>query len=305
MPDVLAEVGPWARDKLGTLARYLDFYGKVLSGQKWKTIYLDAYAGGGRALIRAVETEPRGPDLFGTPVDANERELIDGSPRIALGIKYPFARYVFVEPTAKRYSELEKLKAEQGSDRYIKLIRGTARDGIDWVTSQSISKSTHRGVAFLDPFGVDLAWADIKKLADTELFEVFINLSLNMGVVRMLPNDGDIQESWAVRLDALFGDRAWHGETYEAVPGLFGDTRLAKRPDYEQRLLALYTSRLKGVFQFVSSPRLVSNTRGCPLYYLLWAGNNAKGREGADHVLTMGEKLQKVVRPKGKTPSVK
>ena len=46
----LPEVGPWARDKLDALARYLEFYTKVLKNQPWRTIYLDAYAGGGRAV---------------------------------------------------------------------------------------------------------------------------------------------------------------------------------------------------------------------------------------------------------------
>ena len=275
------------------LGRYLDFYGTVLSKQSWcKTIYLDAYAGGGRAVVRAVETEPRGPDLFGTPVDPAERELINGSPRVALDIRHPFARYVFAEPSTARFSELEALKAEK-ADRYIKLIKGTARDGIEWVTSQGISEKTHRGVAFLDPFGADLAWADIVKLADTGIFEIFVNLSLNMSIVRMLPNSGVIQESWANRLDALFGDRSWHAEAYEPAPRLFGADRLVKRPDYERRLLNLYLRKLKDVFKHVSTPRLVRNTRACPLYYLIWAGNHPKGRQGAEHILTMGERIGK------------
>jgi len=51
----LPEVGPWAKEKLDALARYLDFYTKVLKNQRWRTIYLDAYAGGGRAVLRAEE----------------------------------------------------------------------------------------------------------------------------------------------------------------------------------------------------------------------------------------------------------
>ena len=49
----LPEVGPWAKEKLDALARYLDFYTKVLKNQPWHTVYLDAYAGGGRAIVRA------------------------------------------------------------------------------------------------------------------------------------------------------------------------------------------------------------------------------------------------------------
>ena len=42
------EVGPWAKDKLDALARYLDYYTKVLKNGPWRTVYVDAFAGGGR-----------------------------------------------------------------------------------------------------------------------------------------------------------------------------------------------------------------------------------------------------------------
>jgi protein gp37 len=63
----LPVVGPWARDKLDALQRYLDFYTKVLKNQRWRTIYLDAYAGGGRAVVRTGTrngTATDGGDLF-------------------------------------------------------------------------------------------------------------------------------------------------------------------------------------------------------------------------------------------------
>lgn len=49
---MVAEVGPWAKEKLDILARYLDFYTKVLKNQPWRTIYIDAFAGGGSAKVR-------------------------------------------------------------------------------------------------------------------------------------------------------------------------------------------------------------------------------------------------------------
>ena len=42
----LPEVGAWAKEKLEALARYLDFYTKVLKNQRWRTIYVDAYTKG-------------------------------------------------------------------------------------------------------------------------------------------------------------------------------------------------------------------------------------------------------------------
>lgn len=297
MPD-LAVVGPWAREKLDALGRYLEFYTKVLKNQPWRTIYVDAFAGGGRAVIR--REEPAGPEpivpLFGEAFapDAEQRELIDGSPRVALGVADPFARYVFIEPDSVRADELQAMKDEYGSSRTIDILRTEASEGITWVCSQRISKKTHRGVAFLDPFGAKLDWNSVQQLADTGLFEVVVNFGLSMAIQRMLPNTGEVPEAWSKTLDAYFGTHDWFDEVYERPRwSLFGPPELQKRPDYSQRLLALYRFRLKAAFGFVSTPRLIRNTKGTPLYYLLWAGPHRKGLEGADYILRMGELLNK------------
>jgi three-Cys-motif partner protein len=291
----LPKVGPWAKQKLDALARYLDFYTKVLKNQPWRTVYLDAYAGGGRAVVRADErTASAGPGLFDQemPIDPDTQELIDGSPRVALGIANPFSRYVFVDSDPDRASELEALKKEIASTHTINILRTTAAEAIDWVTAQTISRRTHRGVAFLDPFGAQLNWTAIQKLANTGLFEVVINYAFNMAIQRLLPNSGEVSESWAATLDSYFGSRAWFEEVYQQRTGtLFTVTGFEKRSDYSVRLLELYRTQLRSAFGHVSTPRLIRNTRGAPLYYLLWAGPNKKGLEGANYILTMGERL--------------
>lgn len=293
----LPEVGPWAKEKLDALARYLDFYTKVLKNQPWRTIYLDAYAGGGRAVVRA---EERGQadcaGLFGeaVPIDPEARELIDGSPRVALGIANPFDRYVFADPDPDRAVELEALKQEFAGARTVDVSQRTAAEAIAWLTAQPISRRTHRGIAFLDPFGAQLDWASLQKLADTGLFEVVVNFALSMAIQRMLPNSGEVPEACASALDSYFGSRAWFEEVYQRRDGgLFATGGFEKRPDYLERLLELYRARLRSAFGHISAPRLIRNTRGAPLYYLLWAGPNKKGLEGADYVLTMGERLSR------------
>lgn len=57
----LPKVGIWAKEKLGALARYLDYYTKVLKNQIWcRTIYFDAFAGAGAAQIRTA-ADKQGP----------------------------------------------------------------------------------------------------------------------------------------------------------------------------------------------------------------------------------------------------
>ncbi|NTA14283.1 three-Cys-motif partner protein TcmP [Agrobacterium tumefaciens] len=294
---MVAEVGPWAKEKLDILARYLDFYTKVLKNQPWRTIYVDAFAGGGRAKIRSKNESLAMLDLLEAPVeqDSEQAEFLDGSPRVALSIANPFSRYVFIEPDANRAEELSDVEAEFGERRQITKLKVPAAEGIAWVVGQAISKNSHRGVAFLDPFGARLEWSSVQALANTGLFEVVVNFALNMALNRMLPNDGNVPAAWADTLDRYFGSREWFDEVYSSdAHGLFASTELRKRDDYSDRLLELYRRNLKNAFGFVSTPRLICNTRGAPLYYLLWAGPHRKGLEGADYILRMGDKLPKV-----------
>jgi three-Cys-motif partner protein len=295
-------VGPWAKEKLEALERYLEFYTKVLKNQTWRTLYVDAFAGGGRSVVRAdAKRGSHGPSLFldAEEVDAEQLEFISGSPRIALEVTNPFSRYVFIDPDPARAAELEALRNEYEGRRHVDALHMDAASGIAWVISDRICKKTHRGVAFLDPFGAKLEWSSIQRLADTGLFEVVVNFALNMAIQRMLPNSAEIPSGWRKTLDAYFGTASWYDEVYCArAGGLFEITGMEKRPDYLDRLLKLYCARLKSAFGYVSSPRLFRNTRGAPLYYLIWAGPHPKGLEGADYILKMGERLSRYSRGK-------
>jgi three-Cys-motif partner protein len=140
MSDELADsVGPWAKEKLEALGRYLDFYTKVLKNQPWQTIYVDAYAGGGRALLRAPAREAA-PLLQDQP-DAELVQLISGSPRVALEVANPFNRYVLIEPDPTRAARLEALREQYRDSRQIDVLREDAASGIGWLLRQDISRA--------------------------------------------------------------------------------------------------------------------------------------------------------------------
>jgi three-Cys-motif partner protein len=285
-----AVVGIWARDKLDALGEYLNYYTTALKKQiHWKLVFIDAFAGGGKAMVKTASAPAAGPLLLEEgQVDAEQFELIKGSPRVALDVTNPFNKYVFIDPDKARVRELNELKAEYQGRRSIEVREGTAQDEIAAVLATGVSRRTHRGVAFLDPFGANLSWDTVEALASTEAFEVLINFGLNMAIQRMLPNNARFQPGWRDRLDAYFGTSRWYDEVYEETNDLLG-SKLAKRADYHLRLLEMYRLRLKQAFGHVSSARLIKNTRGIPLYYLIWAGPHPLGLKGADHILKKGE----------------
>jgi hypothetical protein len=61
------------------------------------------------------------------PVEEEVRYL-KGSPRVALDLKNPFDRYVFIEKDPKRLTELEAIKAEYGDTRNIDIRLGDANE---------------------------------------------------------------------------------------------------------------------------------------------------------------------------------
>ncbi|MFX6273703.1 three-Cys-motif partner protein TcmP, partial [Acinetobacter baumannii] len=89
-------VGPWAKEKLDALSEYLGFYTKVLKNQGWwcrGTIFVDAFAGPGRAKVRTKPKAAPEVSLFDTEpaADAEAVEYLKGSPRVALDIENPFS----------------------------------------------------------------------------------------------------------------------------------------------------------------------------------------------------------------------
>jgi three-Cys-motif partner protein len=274
----------------------LDFYTKVLKNQShWcrGTIYVDAFAGSGRAKIRRQKGDAATAGLFDEIepfADPEADEYVRGSPRVALDLANRFTRYVFIERDANRAAELEKLRDEYGTEFSIEVRQGPADDVLDDLLRGDLGRNDFRSVVFLDPFGMQLSWSMIERLAQTKGIEVIINFALGMAIQRTLPRSADIPEGWRETLDRFFGTPAWFDQVYEEFNDLLG-RKTRKRQDSGRRLLEWYRSRLKAAFGHVSTARLIRNTKGGHLYYLIWAGPHRTGLKGAQHILGKGQAL--------------
>lgn len=293
-------VGPWAREKLGALGEYLDFYTKVLKNQHWLrgTIYIDAFAGPGRSKVRQVPkaTNPQPESFFDDVVPMVEaveeaEEFLKGSPRVALDIANPFSSYTFIERNPVRVSELNSLAEEYGDKRRIVVREGDASKELLAILASKADWRLYRGVVFVDPFGMHIPWSTLEALAKTGVFEVIINFPLGMAIQRFLVRTGDVPANWAATLDDFFGSPDWREHAYEAQDNLFGSST-TKLDDSGKRLLEWYLQRLKTAFGHVSPARLIRNTKGGHLYYLIWAGPHPKGLDGAKSVLGKGDEIK-------------
>jgi three-Cys-motif partner protein len=256
-------IGPWSEDKLQLLKKYLQAYTSIMQGQSWCRNgyhYVDAFAGTGR---------PRARD---------EERYIDGSPRVALTIQYPFHSYTFIEKTPWRVQRLRELEGEF-PDRDIRIREGDCNLIITTeITLRIRYELFNRGLIFLDPFGMNTEWSTIEQVAETRALEILMNfpaMALNRTV---LPNDPNaLTEAQIERMNRFWGSTEWRDDIYEEVPTLFGPVEIKIRRTTGQRLGQLFKNRLEEVFPHVTDPLVMTNSKNAPLYCLIFAGHNPTG----------------------------
>lgn len=290
-------VGPWAREKLESLRKYLNYYTTILKNQgHWLrgTIFVDAFAGPGISRVRTKKKAVTHPGLFDFDSEskAAEIEFLKGSPRIALDITNPFSFYIFIERDPPRIKELNALKEEYKGIRLIDVQNGDSNATLQTWLASGIDWGHHRAVVFLDPFGMQVPWSTIELLAKAKAIEVIINFPLGMAIQRLLKKSGNIPRGWQISLDTFFGSPNWRRLAYEEGTDLFGP-KINKINDSGEKLVEWYRSRLRAIFGHVSTARLIRNTRGNPLYYLIWAGPHKKGLEGAEYILGADKRLKR------------
>lgn len=210
--------GPWTERKLSVVRRYLQTYAQALKNQPFTRVYIDAFAGTGERTGRQRETLPL--------LDPPELEAIaKGSARLALEVEPPFHRYVLIERAKRRASALAALNAEF-PNRAIEVISADANEAIADLCRTTNWRQT-RGVAFLDPYGLQVSWATLVAISRTHALDVWILFPTGMGLNRLLKKDGKLPNEWERTLDRFLGTSEWRSEFYalEEVRDLFEGSR--------------------------------------------------------------------------------
>ena len=302
-PEELMDVGPWAKEKLRCLSKYLNAYTTILRRQQFKGyFYIDAFAGPGTLKVRRKQAKNDSSQLLLIDLsediasDPGEAEYISGSPRIALEIKHPFTDYVFVEVDKKRLMQLRKLKTEYENEVPEHRIHVRAKDCNDYLC-ELLRRNQQcwdqwRGVIFLDPFGMQVPWKTIADIGKTQAIEIFINFPVGMSIQRLLLRKREFSPEQRRKLDQYFGTDEWFDVIYKRRQDMFGNqtSKIQKSGDV---LVKWYCKRLKEVFGHVSAAREICSTQGRPLYYLIFAGPNRTGSRIANEILQQGARIVK------------
>jgi three-Cys-motif partner protein len=268
--------GHWTDTKLDVLAKYLRAYTTALKKQRFQKIYIDAFAGTGYRDPIRVDEGGQGvllEELAGT----EPQELRQGSVTLALQVTPRFDKYVFIEKSRARCTELAALRKTFPSlAADIEIVEGDANEIIRRMCEEDWS--ARRAVLFLDPFGMQVEWRTVQAIARTEAIDLWYLFPIGMGVIRLLDLTGDIPEAWRRRLDSVLPP-GWFDRLYKRAqePTLF---EIEVRPERATpaEIADYLVESLKATFAGVAAtPAVLKNSTNFPLYLFCFAASNKNG----------------------------
>ncbi len=255
--------GNWTEEKLNIFTSYLDAYLIALQNQKFKKIYIDAFAGTGE-----IETSDGG-------------QFLVGSAKRALASEKKFDHYYFIEADSQKAGELQNMiNSEFPQMRGIVTIYcGDANDKLAEIIS-NVDWRYNRGLLFLDPYATQVNWATLENVAQTKSIDVWYLFPFS-ALERMLPQNGKY-DKWEDCIDRLLGDAGWRKEFYKKdpqmtlfdlfpEPGQSDGERMVKdaNPNHIKEYIL---SRLGTIFPCVSKhARIFRNGRNSPMFLFCFA----------------------------------
>src|SRR3954469_14460004 len=180
--------GLWTDRKLQALEAYLNEYRKIFTkgrfASRYRTIYVDGFAGSGERADSIIEDLPSGytKDIFGEAFEKQpEQKRKRGSASVALGIGSPFDQYLFVERDEGRAAQLRDLVTKEHEEL---LSRANIEVGDANLVISSWCESTdwkvNRAVVFLDPYGMSVNWRTVERIAGTKAIDLWILFPLGV-----------------------------------------------------------------------------------------------------------------------------
>jgi len=265
----------WTQDKLERVRKYLVAYSIIMQRRRFTYAYIDGFAGTGYHELQREEVE--GQRLFQDLEGAEVEEFLDGSARIALQIEPRFNKYIFIEKSRKKTSELEKLRKEfpdKAGD--INIETADANECLRNLCLNCTWKN-HRAVLFIDPFGMQLSWDTLAAVGKTKAIDTWILFPVS-AVNRLLKKDGKIPTGWRRRLDIMFGENTWFDVFFpeDTSNRLFDLDQPVRRKVADMDAIGDYfNKRLATAFAGVATnPYTLKNTKGAPLFILCFAAAN-------------------------------
>jgi three-Cys-motif partner protein len=159
------------------------------------------------------------------------------------------------------------------------------------VLANVLKTNKYAALVLLDPFGMQINWTSIANLKGTRS-DVWILVPTGVTINRLLYRSGKLEH--LEKLQSFFGlnEEEIKKEFYKtnANPNLFGgeDEVVTKVVNPITHIMNLYIRQLKTVWSYVTErPLRLDNTKGRPLFHLVFASNNATALKIAKQIITV------------------
>lgn len=167
---ITPEVGGWAEDKYQLVRCYATIFATAMRSRWDCLVYIDLFAGAGRARIR--ETQ----------------KIVPASPLVVLDIPRPFSQYIFCELDAEKLSALEARVESSYASTEVTFIPGDCNERVDDILSSIPKPSkgfTVLTFCFADPYNLgSLQFSTLARLSRDRFIDFLVLLPSGMDANR-------------------------------------------------------------------------------------------------------------------------
>jgi len=261
------------------LAAYLPAFTTAASKKSPRTLYLDLFAGDDRNLSRTTG------------------EQISGSPRVALDTRPPFSKLVFFELPA----QAERLEADLRADypdRDFDVVPGDCNETLGPVLQDLGLKRWNWAPTFalIDQQAAEIRWSTLEQLSrfkrpETRKAELWLLFAPSMLPRGLGSEDAEAVERFTGRITAMYGSEVWRDAYTARRRGALTGT------DLRDELLNLMRWRIEKMLGYrVTHSFGMKNTRGGPVYNMVFATDHDAGERIMNHIYGTAAQAQPHMR---------
>ncbi|MFN7118673.1 MAG: three-Cys-motif partner protein TcmP [Saprospiraceae bacterium] len=180
----------WTLDKIEIFEKYLKAYLAIMSKKRFELIYFDGFAGSG-----SIDT------------NIGYDSLIEGIATRTLGIDNPisFDIYYLVEKDEKKAERLKTNIQQKFPNKKVHIVATDCNEKLISLADYLGKRKDHRrALAILDPYGMALNWSSLIPFKNLGC-DMWILVPTGIAVNRLLPQSGEIDESWMLKLTRFLG----------------------------------------------------------------------------------------------------
>lgn len=247
------EVGAWAERKYKLVHMYDELFATGMKN-KWTRIYIDLFAGAGKARVR------------------NTNRILLGSPLLAINIPDRYDKYIFCEKDSRLLDSLKRRVAHSYPEVQPEFVGGDCNNKVGEIIGHiPVPSPTNKVLTFcfVDPFSLDIEFQTIKRLASR-----FIDFLILLAFSDANRNAGTYIRTNSERLDRLLGKTAWRQEW---------NVEMKKDPSFVRFIAKQYVGQMISLGYNKDSMKLMienrSDEKNLSLYHLAFFSRHERGYE--------------------------